>query len=60
MKEKITKAFTLFLPMSFVCWYLDKPVIAVIVFAIGFIATLEYYGRSNNIWTSPTSCDLIG
>lgn len=38
---KITKAFTLFIPMSFVCWYLDKPVIAVIVFAIGFIATLE-------------------
>jgi hypothetical protein len=41
MREKITKAFTLFIPMSFVCWYLDKPVIAVIVFAIGFFATLE-------------------
>ena len=48
MREKITKAFTLFLPMSFVCWYLDKPVIASIVFAIGFFATLEYYERFNN------------
>ena len=48
MKEKITKAFTIFLPMSFVCWYLDKPAIAVIVFLIGFTAALEYYDRTYN------------
>ena len=41
MREKITKAFALFLPMSVVCWYLDKPAIAVIVFIIGFTAALE-------------------
>ena len=45
MKEKITKAFRLFIPMSFVCWYLDKPAIAVIVFLIGFFATLEHYDQ---------------
>ena len=41
MKEKITKAFALFIPMSFVCWYLEKPAIAVIIFIIGFTAALE-------------------
>ena len=45
MKEKITKAFRLFIPMSFVCWYLDKPAVAVIVFLIGFFATLEHYDQ---------------
>ena len=45
MKEKITKAFRLFIPMSFVCWYLEKPAIAVIVFAIGFTAVLEHYDQ---------------
>ena len=41
MKEKITKAFTLFIPMSVVCWYVEEPGAAVIVFIIGFTAALE-------------------
>ena len=41
MREKITKAFTLFLPMSVVCWYVEEPRAAVAVFIIGFFATLE-------------------
>ena len=41
MKEKITKAFALFLPMSVVCWCVDEPRAALAVFIIGFFATLE-------------------
>ena len=48
MKEKITKAFTLFLPMSVVCWYVEEPRAAVAVFIIGFFATLELINLETN------------
>ena len=48
MKEKITKAFTLFLPMSVVCWYVEEPRAAVAVFIIGFFATLELINLEMN------------
>jgi len=41
MKEKLIKAFSLFTPMSLVCWYVDEPRAAIAVFIIGFIANLE-------------------
>jgi hypothetical protein len=48
MREKITKAFTLFLPMSAVCWYVEEPGAAVAVFIIGFFATLELINLEMN------------
>ena len=41
MKEQIIKSFSALTPMSLVCWYVDEPRAAVLVFVIGFIALLE-------------------
>ena len=52
MRDKITKAFSTFTPMSVACWYVDEPRAAIAVFIIGFIANLELiknkYFRINN------------
>ena len=45
MRDKLIKAFSLFTPMSVVCWYVEEPGAALIVFAIGFIANLELINK---------------
>jgi len=45
MKDKLINAFSLFTPMSVVCWYVEEPGAALIVFAIGFIANLELINK---------------
>jgi len=48
MKKQISNVLTIFLPLGFVVGILlHKPALGCIVFAIGFIATLETIKQTN-------------